>query len=212
MDDHASTMARLSDDVFFAHPGLEDHRSDHPWLTGWLGDVTSPVWFVAENPSARQVDRIHSATATPEAQWAASRGDRLLREAMVEAGLKEGLPLGPGGWRCYITNVMKSEVRVKEWNGTKKSEQLAVAEAWAPVLRYELEAGQPRKLLVLGGKAFDALTHLQRHRLIDSLPPIERLDHYSYVMMRPDRQRQLPPGDPVRQLAWKQSVLRASRL
>jgi hypothetical protein len=110
MTDYAGEIAARVDAVFASHPELRDHRREHPWVVGWLGDVSAPVWLVAENPSATQVDRIHFSTATPEAQWAASRGDRLLREARVEHGLKSGGLLEPGGWHCYITNVMKSEV------------------------------------------------------------------------------------------------------
>ena len=208
---HAANVADRVSEVFAAHPELPDHREAHPWLVGWLGSVASPIWFVAENPSATQVDRIHSRSATVESrlyssQWAASRGDRLFRDALVEHGLKSGGPFESGGWNCYITNVMKSEVLVKDWNGTRKDEQLAVAEMWAPVLAFELEVGHPQRLVVLGEKAYKALRHLERRRLLPVLPPIERLPHYSYVMMRPNRQRSLPPGDPLRQTEWKAAL------
>jgi hypothetical protein len=88
MADYAAEMAAQIDEVFTDHPELDDHRASRPWLLGWLGDPWADVWFVAENPSATQVSRIHSTTATPESQWAASRGDRLFREALVELGLK----------------------------------------------------------------------------------------------------------------------------
>jgi hypothetical protein len=130
----------------------------------------------------------------------------LLREALVEHELKSGDPLSTGGWRCYITNVMKSEVFVKNWNGTAKGQRLAVAEMWAPVLQFELEYGRPEKLVVLGGNAFEALKLLEREGLVPKLPAIERLHHYSYVMMRPDRKRKLGPGDPLRQLEWKAAL------
>jgi hypothetical protein len=79
MTDDASEIAARIDSVFAEHTELRDHRREHLWLTGWLGDVDATVWFIAENPSASQVDRIHSSTPTPDAQWAASRGDWLLR-------------------------------------------------------------------------------------------------------------------------------------
>jgi len=113
MTRYADDVAARVNEVFADHPELRDHRQEHPWLVGWLGDVKAPVWLVAANPSATQVDRIHSAASTPEAQWAASRGDRLFRQALVEYGLKVGEPMSAGGWNCYITNVMKSEVFVK---------------------------------------------------------------------------------------------------
>ena len=203
MDDFDELIGDQIDGVYALHPDLHDHRHDHPWLHGWLGDVSSPVWFVAENPSATQVDRIHSATSTPEDQWAASRGDRLFRDTLVEHDLKDGEPMAPGGWRCYITNVMKSEVYVHDWNGTRNEQQLAVAEMWAPVLHFELEHGQPELLIVLGGNAYEAIMHLSRRQLLPDLPPIARLHHYSYVMMRPHRKRGLGPGDPARQTEWR---------
>ena len=212
MDQYADEVAAQVDAVFVTHPELKDHRPDHPWLVGWLGDVTAPVWLLAENPSATQVDRIHSSVSTPEDQWAASRGDRLLRDTLVEHGLKNGEPMSPGGWHCYITNAMKSEVLVKDWNGTAKEQRLAVAEMWAPVLRFELERGRPQRLVVLGGNAYEALRHMEHRGLLPTLPPIERIHHYSYVMMRPDRKRQLGPGDPIRQTEWRAALgIAASR-
>jgi hypothetical protein len=136
-------MAAQIDAVFVANPWLPDHRREHPWLTGWLGDPASAVWFVAENASASQVDRIHAADATVEAQWAASPADRLLREALVESGLKVGGMFTPGGWRCYLTNLVKSEVRVAAWETEARSAKLAVAEAWAPVFAFEIEKHRP---------------------------------------------------------------------
>jgi hypothetical protein len=197
-------MDRRIGEVFAAHPELDDHRGEFPWLTGWLGDPSAAVWLVAENPSATQVSRIHDGEATVEYQWAASRGDRLLRETLVDLGLKDGDPFSPGGWRCYLTDVMKSKVFVRDWNGAKSAEQLLVAEAWAPVLSYELEVGDPAVLVTLGGNADKAVRHLRRRRLIPGNPPTVRVAHYSYVMMRPQGQR--PPGDLGRQREWKQSL------
>jgi hypothetical protein len=107
---------------------------------------------------------------------------------------------------------MKSEVFVKDWNGTPRTQRLAVAEMWTPILRFELEQGHPRKHVVLGGNASEALRHPEHRRLIAPLPPCEKVAHYSYVVMRPDCTRSLPPGDPVRQRAWKDAVGSASRV
>ena len=191
-------MARRIGEVFDAHPELHDHRASYPWLLGWLGDPAATRWLISENPSATQVARIHSSSATPESQWAASRGDRLLREALVEHGLKGGSPFEPGGWRCYLTNVMKSTVFVKDWNGTTAAQQLRVAELWAPVLRYELEVGRPRVLIVLGTKAERALRYLAKNRLLPKPPVMHQIEHYSYVMHRPDNRRGLGPWDSPR--------------
>lgn len=208
----AEQIAARIDQVFRLHPELPDHRAEHPWLTGWLGDPSAPVWFVAENPSATQVDRIHSDHATVDAQWAASRGDRLLREGIVDAGVKVGGLMEPGGWRCYLTDVMKSEVRVTDWHGTSAEAKRHVAEAWAPVLRFELEFGRPKVLIVLGEAARMQLARLEAQPLIGRLPLVERVHHYSYVMMRPDNARKLGPGAPERQAEWKKAVIAAARL
>jgi hypothetical protein len=206
VNDHADEMARRIGAVFDAHPELEDHRRSHPWLVGWLGDPAAATWLISENPSATQIARIHSSFATPESQWAASRGDRLLREALVEHGLKTGSPFDQGGWRCYLTNVMKSKVFVKDWNGTPAAQQLRVAEVWAPVLRFELEVGHPMVVIVLGGKAERALRHLEKQCLVPKPPSMHRIDHYSYVMHRPDNRRGLGPGHPLRQQEWRAAL------
>jgi len=117
MTDFEQAMATRIGNVFAQHSELCDHRSLYPWLRGWLGDVTAGVWFVAENPSLTQIRRIHTTRSTFESQWAASAGDRMFRHALCELGLKTGDPFEPGGWRCYITDVMKSVVFVKDWQG-----------------------------------------------------------------------------------------------
>jgi len=87
--------AALSDrigTVFQSHPDLRDHRVDYPWLTGSLGKPDADVIFVAENPSLSQVERAIDPTGGPptkEAQWYASRGDKLFREALVASGFKD---------------------------------------------------------------------------------------------------------------------------
>ena len=110
-------------EVFDAHAELPDHRQEFPWLIGSLGDPFSPVWFVAENPSITQVKM--AVGSSPELQWSVSKGDRLFRRALAENGFKDGEPLEPGGWHCYITDVLKSAVKVKDWQGTPKGSEVA---------------------------------------------------------------------------------------
>lgn len=45
---------------------FEDYREAYPWVTGYLGDAFAPVWFVAENPSLAQVQRISEPSPRPE--------------------------------------------------------------------------------------------------------------------------------------------------
>lgn len=206
MDDYTAQLSSAIDAVYRDNPEIPDHRAQHPWLTGWLGSPDAAVWFVAENPSATQVDRIHSNAATVESQWAASRGDRLLREALVDAGLKRGSLFEPGGWNCYLTDVMKSEVTVKDWSAKPAETKQRLAELWAPVLALELALGSPKLLVVLGGNAHTALRRLTASRLVPELAPMVKVHHYSYVMMRPDRATGMGPGDPQRQRAWIRQI------
>lgn len=50
MHDCSDELVKLTDRVFSSHSELKDHRRDHPWLLGRLGDIHTSVWFVAENP------------------------------------------------------------------------------------------------------------------------------------------------------------------
>jgi len=52
--------ARETDGIFKLNPGLFDHRTQHPWLVGALGDPHAGIWFVAENPSLTQVERVQN--------------------------------------------------------------------------------------------------------------------------------------------------------
>ena len=169
-------------------------------MLGCLGDPFAPVWFVAENPSLTQVER--ALDATPENQWNVSIGDKLFRQQLVAHGFKIGSFDSPGGWRCYITDVIKSVERVREWNRLPAREQQKVAEAWAPVLAWELELGRPRIVVSVGKRADRLLDHLQRLALIPPLPQRLRIDHYSYIGSRPDARTGLGPRHPDRLVAW----------
>src|SRR5687768_12537190 len=105
-DTYERLLAERVGHIFRASAALSDHRVDFPWLTNSLGDPFAGVWFVAEYPSLGQVER-GGAAPSVETQWAVSRGDRLFREALVGAGFKDGASDSPGGWRCYVTNIIK---------------------------------------------------------------------------------------------------------
>jgi hypothetical protein len=202
-------LERLTGEVFAAHPELRDHRADFGWLTGCLGDPCADVWLIAENPSLTQVRKAQAATV--ESQWSVSPGDLILRDALVSAGLKEGGPLEPGGWKCWITDVIKSADIVVEWRATPLERQRTIAEAWAPVLRYELEQGRPKQIIVLGGKADGLLKHLEKKRLLPPLPPRTRIHHYSYIGSRPDGAGR-GPGHPERVAEWTDGLAEAARV
>lgn len=197
--DFYALLADRSAQVFDTHPELVDHRTKFPWLFGALGNPRTPVWFVAENPSLRQVQKFAGANS-PEVQWTASNGDKLLREALTLHGFKTGGPLEPGGWRCYITDVIKSAGIVAEWRQRPEADRMRVAEAWASVLEFEVAYGGPKHLVVFGKAADAVLAHLERRRLIPSLPPRTRIHHYSYLGQRAEGRR--GPGHPERVVEW----------
>lgn len=197
-------VERLSGEVYSSEPRLPDHRSDHRWLTGYLGDPFAPVWFVAEAPSLTSVQtqvKQAQGALSPEQQWDSSRGDKLFRAMLVKYGFKDG-ESEPGGWKCYITDVVKSSYKVSEWNKRPEQVRLEVAKDWAPVLRYELELGKPKLIVIVGKKTEKPLKALEQMGLIPKLPPTMTIPHYSYITSRPDRARGLGPGDPVRVAEW----------
>jgi len=144
---HAAVVAEATGRVFARHPELPDHRRQRPWLTGWLGDPQAAVWFVA----ARQ--RADGRAAPPLAQ------------ALRAAGFTDGGPLTPGGWRCYLTNVVKS---VDEATSAEPPSAVE-ARIWAPVLAAQLADGRPALLVTLGRQACELLEGIAH--LIPGLPP-----------------------------------------
>lgn len=201
MDDHYHVgLRRAIDDVFQANPGIPDHRQRFPWLTGALGEPDAGIWFVGENPSLSQVARVKDPLGGPpteEAQWWASRGDRLFRELLVRHGFKDGPVEAPGGWRCYITNVIKEADYAQRWRGSPAERRSAAADAWLPVLEWELRQSRPRLVVALGKTVRQHLAHLERRGL--RLPRTETIHHYAYVALRPDAHRGPMHPDRVRE-------------
>ncbi|GGC67468.1 hypothetical protein GCM10011504_51780 [Siccirubricoccus deserti] len=198
-------LARRIDDAFRLNPGVGDHRPRHPWLTSSLGDPFSGVWFVAENPSLSQVQRARDPGGGPpttEAQWLVSRGDRLFRQALVEHGFKDGPWDRRGGWRCYVTNLIKEADYAEAWKLRRERDHLRAAEAWAPVLRWQLDASRPRLVVLMGGRVDRLVDYLRAAALI-ALPQTMRIAHYSYVAMRPAGR--LGPMHPDRVAAYLSS-------
>lgn len=200
--------AAQADEVFGRHPDLVyDHRCHYPWLTGALGDPFCDVWFVAENPSLTQVERVQA--PSPEAQWRQSRADQLFRRMLVEHGFKDGPADAPGGWRCYITDVTKSADRAGVWSQAGSDAQQRTIEAWAPVLRWELETAQPKLLVSVGKKADRFLTRLLNDGLLGRLPPRMQVAHYTYVASRPHGK--LGPMHPERVNAYSEEFAQVAQ-
>jgi hypothetical protein len=183
--------------VFTANPTLPDHRQSAPWATGSLGSPDADVWFIAEYPSLVQVERV-ARNESPEAQWNKSKGDEVFRDMLVRHGLKRGGRDTPGGWNCYITNIVKSVARPAKWNAADWVEWFRVAEAWAPVLAWELEHGAPLVLAVQGARTKKVLDHLVEQHLLPQLPRVFEMWAPAYVASRPDRALGLGPMHPDR--------------
>ncbi len=158
--------------------------SEFPWLYGALGQVPSDVMFICENPSLAGVEKAHvrtisGAAPTIEDQWCggvASNCVKRFRPALCELGLKTTAPLESGGWRCYITNVIKEADVVGDFN-TRDKKELAVA--WADVLAWEIHQVSPRTIFTVGSASTDLVTILQRRNLIPAGPRPHRVMHYS---------------------------------
>lgn len=103
-------------------PSWEEQVEDYPWLYGALGDHGADVMFVCENPSLSGLRAVvESPLGGPpdfDTQWTgnpANRRDRRFRKVLCDLGLKDGSIWEPGGWHCYITNVIKQAAIVSEW-------------------------------------------------------------------------------------------------
>jgi hypothetical protein len=197
---HLDLVRNQAAHVFRRFPDLPDHRKESSWVVGALGDPASPVWFIAENPSLGQVERAGRSAPLqdPELQWAVSEGDKLFRRMLVKHGFKTGGELTPGGWRCYITDVIKSAYRAEVWRKLTAAQRRRIAEQWAPVLAWEIEVGAPKLLVSLGGQTHKLIDHLANAGLLPPLPERLLIDHYSYIALRPEKARRLGPMNPVR--------------
>jgi hypothetical protein len=184
--------------VFKENPDIYDHRGQYPWLTGFLGNPFAGIWFIAENPSLTMVERVASGNpglATEEAQWRVSRGDLFFREMLVEYGFKNP-PMGsPGGWNCYITDVIKQTDYVSRWHTQSYQTLKRIAEKWSSVLKWELENSRPKLVVCMGRKTQDFLSYLQKECGL-VLPETAFIHHYSYIAYRAQGRR--GPMDPDR--------------
>lgn len=205
---HSETFQRWGglsieiDKVFKKHSSLYDHRKVYPWLTGALGDPEAGIWFVAENPSLTQVERVMNpdgSAPTPEAQWWSSRGDKLFREMLVKHGFKKGSIDSPDGWHCYITNVIKEADYTQHWREKTQDARNRAADIWSDVLAWELTHSKPKLVVVMGKQTAGLVDYLISSMKI-SLPRRESLTHYAYIGQR--AQGKLGPMHPDRIKAY----------
>jgi hypothetical protein len=179
-----SRINRRLDELSTVH--AETQKVQYPWLYGALGAVPASAMLICENPSLTGVSRAHVATVDGlppdiEAQWwggprnpAATR----LRVALHRLGLKSTPPAQKGGWRCYITNVVKEANVAGDQRKLTRAERDGQAVEWADILRWELECVQPEHVFAVGGEAHRLLRFLQRQGLTPRRP-IHPVRHYS---------------------------------
>jgi hypothetical protein len=188
--------------------GISNWLKEYPWLLSCIGDPVAPIWFIGENPSLSGVNAVHirSTDQSANLQWNASAGDRLLREAITEAGLKTGDPASNEGWKCYITNVVKEPEIVVVRNARKTSKRYwqDQADIWMPVLEGQIRTGSAKIFVALGGQAYKILRYMEGRGAV--FPPITQVDHYSYVMFRPEAGTRRGPSHPDRIAEFKASI------
>lgn len=187
---------------------LNNWLDDYPWLTGHLGNPQASVWFIAENPSLKKVIWVDKKFTgkTANNQWSYSVKEcELFRDAITEAGLKSGNPASNEGWNCYITNAIKEPESVKKRNENMTTMSLEEqTKRWLKVLQYEIDNGNPKVLVALGKKVERILNIMVRNGL--KCPPIERIHHYSYIMLRPEAGTKRGPRHPERIVEFKESI------
>lgn len=167
-------------------PHRRDQIERFPWLYGALGAVPSDVMFICENPSAGGVSRAHVDTVDYgppdiEAQWWGGRNNPAatrFRVALCELGLKSSPPDKKGGWRCYITNVIKEMNIVSDHQTLSSADYNEMAKQWASILVWEIEQVRPVHVFAVGKRALDRVNWLMSRNLIPPVRP-QLVNHYS---------------------------------
>jgi hypothetical protein len=190
---------------------LPNYLDKFPWLTGYIGDIDSKIWFIGENPSMQGVENVDARNTVKDEnlQWNSHEGDWLLRDALTECGLKTGNPRENVGWNCYITNTIKLPEVVGKRNKEKnqnKNYLVSQIKQWMPLLQLQINIGNPKVLIAMGKTAFNILTQMRQLGL--KTPELDIIPHYSYIMLRPDPKRKLGPRHPLRIKEYKEEVLR----
>ena len=112
--------------VIRRHPEINNWYLNFPWLTGSLGNPFVGIWFMAENPSKRRLERVakrNPSEISTESQWSESTGDKLFRQMLVKHGFKQGKEFSLGGWSCYITNIIKQPDYADDWGAKTDKEK-----------------------------------------------------------------------------------------
>ena len=160
---------------------------EYPWLYGALGEVPSKVMLICENPSlngirSAAVDTIDGRAPDIEAQWWGGWSNpaaKRFRVALKRTGLKTNNIASHGGWKCYITNVVKeANVAGADQDMKDQRDRNEQAREWADILRWEIEVVRPQRVFCVGRDSMAAVKHLHTRRLIPEFEP-RYLTHYS---------------------------------
>ena len=167
-------------------PRWEEQIEKYPWLYGALGDPDADAMFVCENPSLSGLRAIEDSPfgGPPDidTQWTgnpANRRDKRFRTVLCDLGLKEGTIWEPGGWHCYITNVIKQAAVVGEWEGISREERRQMARDWSGILQMEVDSVRPGIVFCVGANAYSMVEWLESTAGLDVPVPIRRIWHYS---------------------------------
>ena len=170
-------------------PHWEEQIDKHPWLYGALGDPEADVMFICENPSLTGVRKARSPLGGPcdfDTQWTgdpARRPDKRFRTVLCDLGLKEGGIWERGGWKCYITNVIKQAEFVRDWNDPNKvspADKRRAARKWSRILQWEFDMVCPKIMFYVGRQAEDFVRRLVREGRFDPHGvPAYYIRHYS---------------------------------
>lgn len=166
-------------------PRWEEQIEAFPWLYGALGDHRADVMFVCENPSLSGCKKAKNPLGGPpdfDTQWTGNptnRRDKRFRTVLCDLGLKEGGIWDRGGWRCYITNVIKQAAFVRDWRRVSRHEKLRTARQWGEILQWELDVVRPRTVFCVGGNAHWMVKQLQREAVLDVSGAVHGIWHYS---------------------------------
>lgn len=193
-----STLNHKIQDIL-ENEGFFNHFPEHPWVTGSLGNPNSNIIFIALCPSRHQIENIDIAlvnSMNEEAQWFASDGDKLFREALVENYFKDNTVSSLGGWNCYITNAIKEVRYANAVTGTNFQE---LFNTWKDVLRWEISEIQPKVIVAMGRRAISLLKELLADT--NSIPCLLEIYLYTYITNRP--YLHYPPNDILRKYSYK---------
>ena len=80
---------------------------------------------------------------------------------LCDLGLKEGGIWERGGWKCYITNVIKQVAIVADVKNISLDDRRRAAIRWSKVLQWELDNVRPTRIFCVGNKAHDLVKWLR---------------------------------------------------